>query len=905
MEFQNISPIDKNNFLEEINIDVNTVLNFSINIDNLKLLLTSLIKNQSLLSQKILDLEQKFQRKHSNLDSTRKIGKSLNKRNSTLRLSNTNKVFQTPNSEKQLLKRMSLKDTNFIKEKILEESDIKNKDSNISDKNIIANVDKDMINKENGLSEFTYKDEVKDKEKENNEEKKIENLDLNIEENSKKDKSERMESIKEETEEKNLESRDKEQTEENEFTEMGNNSTEIFNINNKLGTLEKKIKNLEILNKVNKFTNQGTVNSDDIQLMKIEIDNLKESNKKLYEENLDFKKQFEDINVKLHDINIYELFKNLNIEEGSANVAEGLIMNLENKVFKKISFIDERDKKINLDIMDLKTNIQNVINKNGVISHNMDNIKNNFKELGQLVTNNSSETINMINTLETKTNNFYKEIIEKFNENKNDYDINIKKINDKLYNLETLKNEKINSDALKSNSIEFTEENKEFINKMANRINEIESKINSILEISQTYSTKDELIKIEKELIKKVNSKEFFDIKDKYNLQLAKINNIEDSIERLNDLNEKNSSDLIFYAKRMENITSNILSIRIQIEDLIRKEKSKILDLSNFMEKTSFNKYVKSLQPEQLKIENNFEELRNLINDISNTLTKKCNAEDFKIFEDIINNKIEEIKLLNSKKYADKIDTNRSMKYLDSQIRHIIDVYIKKKDKNDSWLIAKKPMGGYLCASCESYIGDLKNKESYMPWNKYPQRDKDQNYRVGNGFSRMLNMLNIELKNNDLANNEKTIDSDDEVKKYFDENRIKIRIKNSSSNNDLLSKDKINRNNVSALLKSNSNTNLLHSNNSSKNTNTNILPKLFLNKNEDGNTIEPNSSHLINDLNPNIKNTLEQSGDEVNKESKESNESHPHIVKIFKKTKSNINIPDSCKTERAYSQIIK
>ena len=188
---------------------------------------------------------------------------------------------------------------------------------------------------------------------------------------------------------KNLESRDKEQTEENEFTEMGNNSTEIFNINNKLGTLEKKIKNLEILNKVNKFTNQGTVNSDDIQLMKIEIDNLKESNKKLYEENLDFKKQFEDINVKLHDINIYELFKNLNIEEGSANVAEGLIMNLENKVFKKISFIDEKDKKINLDIMDLKTNIQNVINKNGVISHNMDNIKNNFKELGQLITNNS------------------------------------------------------------------------------------------------------------------------------------------------------------------------------------------------------------------------------------------------------------------------------------------------------------------------------------------------------------------------------------------------------------------------------------------------------------------------------------------------------------------------------------
>ncbi len=60
MEFQNISPNQKNPFLEEINVDVNNVLNFSINIDNLKLLLTTLIKNQSALSQKIFDLENKI-----------------------------------------------------------------------------------------------------------------------------------------------------------------------------------------------------------------------------------------------------------------------------------------------------------------------------------------------------------------------------------------------------------------------------------------------------------------------------------------------------------------------------------------------------------------------------------------------------------------------------------------------------------------------------------------------------------------------------------------------------------------------------------------------------------------------------------------------------------------------------
>ena len=59
METSNIPKSQKYPILEEINIDVNDVLNFSINIDNLKTLLSTLIKNQSTLSQKILDLEKK------------------------------------------------------------------------------------------------------------------------------------------------------------------------------------------------------------------------------------------------------------------------------------------------------------------------------------------------------------------------------------------------------------------------------------------------------------------------------------------------------------------------------------------------------------------------------------------------------------------------------------------------------------------------------------------------------------------------------------------------------------------------------------------------------------------------------------------------------------------------------
>ena len=105
---------------------------------------------------------------------------------------------------------------------------------------------------------------------------------------------------------------------------------------------------------------------------------------------------------------------------------------------------------------------------------------------------------------------------------------------------------------------------------MANRINEIESKINTILEEIKSFSTKDELIKIQKELIKKANTKEFYELKEKYNIQLAEISNLQDSVQRFQDMNEKNSSDLIFCAKRVESITSNMISIRTQIDSQIK-----------------------------------------------------------------------------------------------------------------------------------------------------------------------------------------------------------------------------------------------------------------------------------------------------------------------------------------------
>ena len=50
-----------------------------------------------------------------------------------------------------------------------------------------------------------------------------------------------------------------------------------------------------------------------------------------------------------------------------------------------------------------------------------------------------------------------------------------------------------------------------------------------------------------------------------------------------------------------------------------------------------------------------------------------------------------------------------------------------KTEKGENWLIAKKPLDGHYCGSCESYLGKSLNdstSDKFIHWNKYPIKDK-------------------------------------------------------------------------------------------------------------------------------------------------------------------------------------
>ena len=241
---------------------------------------------------------------------------------------------------------------------------------------------------------------------------------------------------------------------------------------------------------------------------------------------------------------------------------------------------------------------------------------------------------------------------------------------------------------------------------------------------------------------------------------------LNDINEKINDLNEK-------YDNHQVEIDSINRRLDALFSQLLNKEGGETptvnIDFSQYVSKIDFERHKKENDEEFKKIWEEIEKLKNLIEQIFDILKSKANLSDLEDLKNFLLGKIDELALGCVKKFADKNETTNNFKYLEDQIKKILDMLSKKESTNeaDNWLLAKKPVNGYSCAACESYIGDLRDDtQKFIPWNKMPLRDPgDKLYRMGNGFSKMLQMLNFDNNGNVSLNpnviNEQTMGSND------------------------------------------------------------------------------------------------------------------------------------------------
>lgn len=524
---------------------------------------------------------------------------------------------------------------------------------------------------------------------------------------------------------------------------------------NKIEDLQRQIKALSKMETII-TTNTDSINKTDNSLIDLQksFDKFKEH----FDENAQL---MEDMRVKMADFNIYDLFKDNG--DGNMDASKALIMTLENKVFKKFSLVDEKIKNNENDIARMKTDLTNNTNQVDFAVRSsqkskelIDSLEEELSDFKKSVSNSLSELeLKLATLISNKDDNSYGHLKDEIKKEITDAETRI------IDNLKQLIEEtKIAS--IQSSNPSISVDDLKLINDFNKRLSELEKTVKLSLNTLNIEAIKAQLAKFNEDMEGKLTRIDLNELYDKS----SKLNNITKDLAYKTDLlveaNDKANSDIQSIIKKMESLTGQYASFQSENSDSKISNKGPIFDVSKYIDINKFNENNKIIgkQIEAIRLEE--EDLRRILEDVINRLTHSPSEVDFKNYQATIKGIFDEQKLQNNKRYADKIDTSKNIRYLETQIKNIIDVYIKKEEGGDNWLIAKKPMSGYQCASCESNLKDLSKKYEYLPWNKYPVRE-DKAYRMGHGFSRMLQMVNMDILKTAEANRDKKMyDSDRE-----------------------------------------------------------------------------------------------------------------------------------------------
>ena len=530
-------------------------------------------------------------------------------------------------------------------------------------------------------------------------------------------------------------------------------------------------------------------NNTDIQEMKDKVEKMKGT--------------VDELSIKINDIDIYDIVKDIQFSGGDIEASKILIQSLERKTEARFKFLEEKVKDDEQMAQKLKNEITN-LNNNLILQKNsftimreqiikmQNEIDSNKRNTLERIENNENEIEN-IKERETKNlesiNNQFQNLtmnVYDLSNNKNEGNNNLNTIKEdpkeekKDEESVTKKSEKTNKKETKDNLSDTEKDKSEERDKMDNstqklddanaisktdfeeykkdtqkKMNNFERRIQALnAQIKNDYFQK-EINALKGEINKrKPTPQEFYDLSvqvqqytDLYDNMKEENGNMQEEFKKIKD----NVSTLL---KNYENVILSNASKKMgnnNVEDLTDKDRITILSKFNdFVEITVFNEYIKEQTKFSEKIKKDIDSYRHFYDEIIETLKKAASVQDLKSLEEYLLDLFDEFKEKANKFYPKKSEINKNFKALELQIKQLYE-YISKKDENsENWLLAKKPIGGFSCASCESYLGDLKENNEKVLWNQLPEREilSTNTNRIGNGFSRILNLVNVSKDNN-------------------------------------------------------------------------------------------------------------------------------------------------------------
>ena len=721
-------------------------LNFLLRFDMLKEVLMKLLKNQNNLQNEIDILRNTNIERDNKILNLEQIISEIQEKSS----------FEESGSESEQNNEIT---SEQIKENKIEEKELNKVNNNIND-NKNENIEKDKekdteknddINnneeiKDNAIKKEEKTEEKKEEEKreEKEEEKKEQIIKQEIkspekektdrEKNDSKNNNEPLEKKKMNTKEKLVYSIKK-----NRFSvDMGQIPINTKELVSRINLLEIKLNNIinnkEIQNIKKELKNHDLENQSDFKVIDMKINDI---NQKLGEYN----KKIEDCELKCASLDILNMIQDSG--DGSVDGAKILFKSLDDKYTKKLEIIEARYKQEALSIEKMKKNVENVVPMFDKINRDIAHVK----ELEEQQKEEIENTKKNMETQNEQSNKLQKESDEIFQNKLNDLEKNLdKKLEEVEKRLKSIK--KTEGEPLFNLHYEDNETNKmneERFQIIEKKINDMRTKINDLNNTLRIYSN-EETQKIKndvKELIYKMDSKiEREDLKELYNMHLSDlddINDLKDQISLINEEQKKTSKDLLQTSSRVEMLNSNVIMLQ---NSQLNGGRGPIIDVSKFIDQQKLSDTLKPLVKEIEKLYKEFSSVQREMSDMRNYEKIFEKKEKINKLEEEIYSKIVAMENFNNKKYADKIDTNRSLRALEIQIKDIIGER-RKAEGGDSWLMAKQPLKCFNCASCEANLKNNGINQDYIPWNKYPQGERI--YRMGQGFSHMLQMMTSEF----------------------------------------------------------------------------------------------------------------------------------------------------------------
>lgn len=465
---------------------------------------------------------------------------------------------------------------------------------------------------------------------------------------------------------------------------------------------------------------------------------------KLYDEQ---EKKIQEIQIKTKDFNIMDIVQKENlIGSGDSSITFGLLSNLERKIHQKMKFVDERAAKQNEETIKLRSNISNLTNAHDKAESTMNNIQESLKKHSSNINLRVSQLEKDFNLIIDKAFEDMKKVInDKFNETSEVFDAKLNEQKKKI--LSNIPKYELEEDlAIISSHMQDMNKTIKDLNK---KVNDVDKALKGIpMTIESVWK---EINATKENLNQKSSTYEHQELKDSISDVNREMNNLKDKFQSLIEDQGKHD-DILMIKRKLESMSNAIHTLKISVQEVSANASyNKMqIDTTKLLETQVFNEFKSTVMKENDIMNDNLHQLKRLIDELTSMMKTRCCFKDLKALEDELIEKMEELRGAYSKKFADKSETSKTLKYLEQQIKHIIDVYIKKMERGDSWLLAKKPLGGHSCGSCENYIGELKENPQFIPWNKYPVRDpNDKLYRIGNGFSKMIQMVTVDCPSNE------------------------------------------------------------------------------------------------------------------------------------------------------------